>query len=29
MGAVITAVEPLTDVSTWVRGRGLEILLIV
>jgi small conductance mechanosensitive channel len=28
-GAVITAVEPLTDVSTWLRGSGLEILLIV
>ena len=29
MGAVITAVEPLTDVSTWLRSSGLEILLIV
>jgi hypothetical protein len=29
MGVVITAVEPPTDVSTWVRGSGLEILLIV
>ena len=26
---VITAVEPLTDVQTWPRGSGLEILLIV
>ena len=29
MGPVITAVQPLTDVQTWVRGSGLEILLIV
>jgi small-conductance mechanosensitive channel len=28
-GAVVTAVEPLTDVSNWVRGSGLEIALIV
>jgi small-conductance mechanosensitive channel len=26
---VITAVEPLTDVQTWLRSSGLEILLIV
>jgi small conductance mechanosensitive channel len=26
---VITAVQPLTDVSTWLRGSGLEILLVV
>jgi len=29
MGAVITAAQPLTDVETWLRGSGLEILLIV
>ncbi len=29
MGAVITAVQPLTDVQTWLRGSGLEILLIL
>ena len=23
------AIEPLTDVSTWARGRGLEIVLLV
>ena len=28
-GAVITAVQPLTDVQTWLRGSGLEILLFV
>ena len=28
-GAVITAVQPLTDVQTWLRGSGLEILLII
>jgi moderate conductance mechanosensitive channel len=26
---VVTAVEPLTDVTTWARGSGLEILLII
>jgi moderate conductance mechanosensitive channel len=26
---VVTAVEPLTDVTTWARGSGLEILLIL
>jgi small conductance mechanosensitive channel len=26
---VVTAVEPLTDVTTWARGNGLEILLII
>jgi small conductance mechanosensitive channel len=26
---VVTAVQPLTDVTTWARGSGLEILLIV
>src|SRR5947208_13213107 len=25
----ILAIAPLTDLSTWVRGRGLEIVLIV
>jgi small-conductance mechanosensitive channel len=28
-GLVVTAVEPLTDVTTWARGSGLEILLII
>ena len=26
---MITAVQPLTDVQTWLRSSGLEILLIV
>jgi small-conductance mechanosensitive channel len=26
---VVTAVQPLTDVTTWARGSGLEILLIL
>jgi small-conductance mechanosensitive channel len=26
---VVTAVQPLTDVTTWVRGSGLEIVLLV
>lgn len=26
---MVTAVEPLTDVTTWARGSGLEILLIL
>ena len=26
---MITAIEPLTDVQTWLRGSGLEILLFV
>jgi small conductance mechanosensitive channel len=26
---VVTAVQPLTDVTTWARGSGLEILLII
>ncbi len=26
---MLTAVQPLTDVSTWARGNGLEIVLIV
>jgi len=26
---VILSVEPLTDVGTWARGRGLEVVLIV
>ena len=26
---MVTAVEPLTDVTTWARGSGLEILLLV
>lgn len=26
---MLTAVQPLTDMSTWARGSGLEILLIV
>jgi small-conductance mechanosensitive channel len=29
MGDVLTAVEPLTDVSTWARGNGLEIVLLI
>jgi len=26
---MVTAVQPLTDVQTWLRGSGLEILLII
>jgi moderate conductance mechanosensitive channel len=26
---VVTAVEPLTDVTTWARGSGLEIVLLI
>jgi small-conductance mechanosensitive channel len=26
---VVTAVQPLTDVTTWARGSGLEILLLI
>jgi small-conductance mechanosensitive channel len=29
MGHVNTAVQPLTDVSTWARGNGLEIVLLI
>jgi len=29
MGPVVTAVQPLTDVTDWARGSGLEILLIL
>jgi moderate conductance mechanosensitive channel len=29
MGDVLTAVQPLTDVSTWARGNGLEIVLLI
>jgi len=28
-GLVVTAVQPLTDVTDWARGSGLEILLIL